>query len=159
MLRPFFVKSLLLAFIPFVFADVTTQQILFGTFQINHNNKISGEAVIVKNDVANKPGSYFYFHIKEGLNPKASYEDYTIELRSGHHCRHNQGSLVKYDKPAFEINSNGGTDAWCLENNLDITTISMVQVRYNGEIIACTTLEGDPNFQVKHPSKIEACIR
>jgi hypothetical protein len=159
MLRSIFITSLLLTIIPLVFAALTTYQPLAGTFQINHNSKLLGEAVVAKNDVENKAGSYFYFHIKKGLDPKASYEDYTIELRSGHHCRHNQGSLVKYDKPAFKINSNGGTDAWCLDKSLDITTVSMVQVRYKGEIICCTTLEADPNFQIKHPSKVDACIR
>ncbi|KAG2180390.1 hypothetical protein INT44_003392 [Umbelopsis vinacea] len=151
--------SLLLIVIPFVFAAPSKHDALTGAFQINHNSKLLGEAVVVPNDIANKPGSYFYFHIKEGLDPVASYEDYTIELRNGHHCKHNQGSIVNYDKPAFKINQHGGTNSWCIDKTLDITAVSMVQVRYKDEIVACTTLEADPNFHIKHPSKVNACIR
>jgi hypothetical protein len=159
MLRSTVITALLLSVIPFVFAAPTKHEALAGTFQINHNSKLLGEAVVVQNNVANKPGSYFYFHIKEGLDPKASYEDYLIELRNGHHCKHNQGSIVNHDKPAFEINKHGGTNGWCIDKTLDIASVSMVQVRYKGEIVTCTTLEADPNFHIKHPSKVDACIR
>ncbi|KAI8582031.1 hypothetical protein K450DRAFT_228725 [Umbelopsis ramanniana AG] len=159
MLPSTIVTSLLLTIIPFVSAVPSKGDALTGTFQINHNSKLLGEAVVVRNDVANKPGSYFYFHIKEGLNPEASYADYTIELRNGHHCQHNQGSIVNYDKPVFKIDQHGGTNSWCIDKTLDITTVSMVRVRYKGEIVTCTTLEADPNFHIKHPSKVDACIR
>ncbi|GAB5593204.1 hypothetical protein Unana1_08104 [Umbelopsis nana] len=129
-----------------------------GAFQITHFSKLAGEAVVVKNNVANKPGSFLYFHIKSGLNPNATYNDYSIEFTNGHHCRHNQGTVINRDTPPFKINKNGGTDAWCIDKTLDITTISMVQVRYHGEPIACSTVDADPNFSIK-PSQIEACIR
>ncbi|KAH8553812.1 hypothetical protein BGW37DRAFT_464797 [Umbelopsis sp. PMI_123] len=142
-----------------VVAAPSNHKPLAGSFQLNHNSRLLGEAVVVQNDVGNKPGSYFYFHVKQGLDPNATYDDYTIEIRSGHHCRHNQGSLVNYDKPAFKINKQGSTDAWCLDKTRYITKVSMVQVRYNNEIIACTTLEADPNFHIQPPSQVDACIR
>lgn len=130
-----------------------------GAFQITHFSKLSGEAVVVKNDIANKPGSYLYLHIKSGLNPNATYKDYSIEFTNGRNCKHSQGSVVNRDTPAFKINKNGDTDAWCIDKTLDITNISMIQVRYQGEAIACSTLDADPNFNIKRPSQIDACIR
>ncbi|CAM0135993.1 hypothetical protein VKS41_005630 [Umbelopsis sp. WA50703] len=130
-----------------------------GTFEIHFHSYLDGEVVLVKNDVANKPGSYLYFHIKSGLETNATYHDYKIEFRNGHDCKHVMGEVVNVDTPPFKINANGGTDAWCIDKSLDMTKVTTVQVLYKGAPVACSPLQADPNFKIPHPGKVDACIR
>ncbi|KAI8582030.1 hypothetical protein K450DRAFT_228723 [Umbelopsis ramanniana AG] len=130
-----------------------------GIFEIHFHSYLDGEAVLVKNDVANKPGSFLYFHIKKGLNTTATYKDYKIEFRNGHDCKHVMGEVINIDTPPFQINGNGGTDAWCVDKTLDITKVAVVQVLYQGAPIACSPLQTLPNFNLPKPSQVDACIR
>ncbi|KAG2180389.1 hypothetical protein INT44_003391 [Umbelopsis vinacea] len=130
-----------------------------GTFEIHFHSYLDGEAVLVENDVANKHGSYLYFHIKTGLNTTATYKDYKIEFRNGHDCKHVLGEVINVDTPKFKINGNGGTDAWCIDKKLDITKVSVVQVLYQGAPIACSPLQALPNFEIPKPSHVDACHR
>lgn len=130
-----------------------------GTFDIHFHSYLDGEVVLVKNDVANKPGSFLYFHIKQGLETNATYHDYKIQFRNGHDCKHVMGQVVNVDTPPFKINAQGGTDAWCIDKSFDLTKVSTVQVLYKNEPVACSPLVADPNFEIKHPTKVNACIR
>lgn len=130
-----------------------------GTFEIHFHSYLDGEAVLVKNDVANKPGSFLYFHIKTGLDTNATYKDYQIEFRNGHDCKHVMGEVINVDTPPFQINKNGGTDAWCIDKTLDITKVSVVQVLYQGAPIACSPLQALPNFSIPKPSPVDVCLR
>lgn len=140
-------------------ATTSTSTPLAGYFQIHFHSYLDGEAVLVKNDVANKPGSYLYFHIKSGLQTNATYKDYKIEFRNGHDCKHVMGAVVNVDTPPFKINKDGGTDAWCIDKSLDMTKVYTVQVLYKGQPVACSPLAADPNFSIPKPSKIDACHR
>lgn len=64
--------SLLLAFFLTASAAPSRTDPQAGAFQITHFSKLADEAVVVQNNVANKPGSFLYFHIKSGLNPNAT---------------------------------------------------------------------------------------
>lgn len=132
---------------------------LAGSFEIHFKSYLEGEAVLVKNDVANKPGSFLYFHIKKGLETNATYHDYKIVFRGGHDCKHVLGEVINVDTPPFKINANGGTDAWCIDKTLDMTKVHVVQVLYQNQPIACSPLQVDPNFAIPKPSHIAACVR
>ncbi|KAH8553811.1 hypothetical protein BGW37DRAFT_482326 [Umbelopsis sp. PMI_123] len=130
-----------------------------GAFQSHYHSYLDGEAVLVKNDIANKPGSFLYFHIKSGLDTNTTYHDYQIEFRNGHDCKHVMGEVINIDTPPFQIDENGGTDAWCIDKTLDISKVSVVQVLYQGSPVACSPLQELPNFQIPRPPQVDACIR